>query len=140
MLLFCSCSLIDNLLSGFFDLFDNRFLRYFARLFLLLGLRLYIQDMCFLFTGFYLQMQFFMVAIVIVCIGVSNPQKHPSFFFAKPPLKSSNCPKPASPLFLGYSLPINWFFVNPPKNRIFQWTSIILGFFILNTILSFKSN
>ena len=140
MLLFCSCSLIDNLLSGFFGLFDNRFLRYFARLFLLLGLRLYIQDMCFLFTGFYLQMQFFMVAIVIVCIGVSNPQKHPSFFFAKPPLKSSNCPKPASPPFFRLFPPYKLVFCEPPKNRIFQWTSIILRFFILNTILSFKSN
>ena len=140
MLLFCSCSLIDNLLSGFFGLFDNRFLRYFARLFLLLGLRLYIQDMCFLFTGFYLQMQFFMVAIVIVCIGVSNPQKHPSFFFAKPPLKSSNCPKPASPPFFWLFPPYKLVFCEPPKNRIFQWTSIILRFFILNTILSFKSN
>ena len=28
----------------------------------------------------------------------------------------------------------------PPKSRIFQWTSKILKFFILNTILSFKSN
>ena len=28
----------------------------------------------------------------------------------------------------------------PPKSWIFQWTSEILKFFILNTILSFKSN
>ena len=56
--------------------------------------------------------------ISIVCIGVSTPppQKHHPSFLPSPPLY--------------------WFFVNPSKSQIFQWTAKILKFFILNTILS----
>ena len=96
------------------------------------------------FSLFFLQHT---IRIVLFCwmfftmvrIGVSNPsQKYPPLFLAKPPLKSWNCPKP--PLFRKSS-PLNWFFVNPlPKSWDFQWTPKILKFFILTTILSFKSN
>ena len=64
----------------------------------------------------------------IVCIGVSTP-----LFLAKPPYKSANSPSPPLPL-LDSLLPLYWFFVNPPLKVGF------LKFFILNTILSFKSN
>ena len=60
--------------------------------------------------------------MIIMCIGVSTlPQKHhPSSFFPRPP------PPPFPPS------------LNPHKNRIFQWTPIMLKFFILNLIPSFK--
>ena len=67
-------------------------------------------------------------------LGINPRQKHHPLFFAKPLLKSENCP---SPLFR-QSLTIYWFFVNPPKNRIFQWTPIILKLFILNPIYLLK--
>ena len=46
------------------------------------------------------------------------------------------------PHFYRQSPHIYWFFVNPPlplKTRIFTWTPKILKFFILHTILSFRS-
>ena len=67
-------------------------------------------------------------------LGINPRQKHHPLFFAKSLLKSENCP---SPLFR-QSLTIYWFFVNPPKNRIFQWTPIILKLFILNPIYLLK--
>ena len=73
---------------------------------------------------------------IIVCIGVSPPLP----CFVKPPL---NWQTVQGPLFM-QSLSLYWFFVNPPppapKTWSFQWTPKILKFFILNTILSFKSN
>ena len=65
----------------------------------------------------------------IVCIGVSTP-----LFLAKPPYKSANSPSPPPLPLLDSLLPLYWFFVNPPLKVGF------LKFFILNTILSFKSN
>ena len=44
-------------------------------------------------------------------LGNNSPQKHPTLSFARPPLKSENCP---SPLFRQSPLHIYWFFVNPP--------------------------
>ena len=75
---------------------------------------------------------------LIVRIGLSTlPQKHLLLVCCQAPLyKSTNCP---SPLFR-QSAPLYWFFVKPPKSRIFQWIPKILKFFILNTILSFKGN
>ena len=68
----------------------------------------------------------------------SSPQKHYPLFLAKPPLlKSANRP---SPPFLGNPPYILVFHEPPPKNQIFQWTPKILKFFIINPILSFKSN
>ena len=46
----------------------------------------------------------------------------PLFFVNRPSLKSENCP---SPPFSAIP-PIYCFFVNQPKNHIFQWTPIIL--------------
>ena len=66
-------------------------------------------------------------------------KNHPSSFLPSPPLNLQTVK--AAP-FLG-NPPLYWFFVNPsppPKSRIFQWNQIILRFFILNCILSFKSN
>ena len=72
-----------------------------------------------------------------------NPLKNitpPLSCQAPPPLNLQTVK--AAP-FLG-NPPLYWFFVNPspppPKSRIFQWNQIILRFFILNCILSFKSN
>ena len=53
-----------------------------------------------------------------------------SFFFAKPPLKSANYPRP----FYRQFPPIYWYCVYPPKNQVFKWTLIILRFFIFNPI------
>ena len=76
-------------------------------------------------------------AVGIVCIGVSTPLKNtPSIFVARLPL---NWQTVQAPLFR-QSLPLYWFFMNPRKIQIFQWTTKILKFFIFNTILSFKSN
>ena len=78
----------------------------------------------------------------IVCIGVWTPtQKHYHPLFCQVPL-NPNLQK-VQVLFFRQFPPIYCFFVNPPppfKNRIFQWTLIILNFFILNPIPSFKSN
>ena len=61
--------------------------------------------------------------LCIVCIGVSTPlQKHHLLFLAKPPSILVFCDPPSL------------------KSQIFQWTPKILKFFILNTILSLKSN
>ena len=73
-----------------------------------------------------------------MCIGVSTSLKNTTtFVFGKPPpLKSANYP---SPLLFRQFPPIYWFFMtSSPKNRIFQWTLLILRFFILNPIPSFK--
>ena len=62
-----------------------------------------------------------------------------SLFLAKPPppIKSATI----QALLPRKSPPLYWFFVNPrPQSWIFQWTSKILKFFILITILSLKSN
>ena len=88
---------------------------------------------------------------LIVCIGVSTPPHLKSITpsFAKSPLKSSNYP---SPFFRRFTHPLppskkNIYFMQPPhpsppkkKNLIFLWTPIILKFFIINLIPSFKSN
>ena len=72
--------------------------------------------------------------------GLNPPLKHsPSFLPSPPPLKSANSPS-SSPFFRHF-LPCILVFRQPPlKSRIFQWTPKILKFFILNTILSSKSN
>ena len=67
------------------------------------------------------------------------PLKNTTFLFlAKDPLKLADCLSPPlsrqSPLYIGFSWP------TPSKSQIFQWTPNLLKFFILNTILSFKSN
>ena len=82
----------------------------------------------------------FSLTIYIVWIGVSTPpQKHHPLFLANPsPLNRQTVQAP--PLFR-QSPSLYWFFVSPLlKTQIFQWTSKMLKFFILNTILSFKSN
>ena len=57
-------------------------------------------------------------------------------FLAKPPLNQQIVQTPfwaISPLYIGFS----W---TRLKSWIFQWTRKMLKFFILNMILSFKSN
>ena len=76
--------------------------------------------------------------IVILCIGVSTPiQKHPPppFLPSSPPLNLQTVQAP----FLSSlsSIGFLWTF---HKSGIFQWTPKISKFFILSTILSFKSN
>ena len=62
---------------------------------------------------------------LIVCIGVSNPPlKHQPLLFTKLPLKSAHYPPPS----------IYWFFMHPPKNRIFYWTLIVVKILIPNPI------
>ena len=79
--------------------------------------------------------------LCIVYMGVSiPPQKHHPHLSCQAPHKSINCP--SSP-FYGILLNILFFHDHPPhkkKNHIFQWASEILKFFILDPILSFKSN
>ena len=75
--------------------------------------------------------------LAIVCIGVSTPpQKHHPSLSCQTLLKFANCPSPTflgnPPLYIGFLLP------PPPKNQIFQWTSQILKFFIINPILLLK--
>ena len=81
----------------------------------------------------------------IVHTGVSTTLKNtpppapPSHrFFQAPLLKSANCPSPL-PFFRQFSFIYCFFSWAPshPKNRIFQWTPMILKFFILNPIPSF---
>ena len=71
--------------------------------------------------------------------GINLPSKTPPLFLAKPPLNQQTVQAPSflgnSPLYIGFL----WT-PPPPKSQIFQWTAKILKFFILNTILSFKSN
>ena len=69
----------------------------------------------------------------IVCIGVSTlPQKHRPFFLAKQTVQAP---------FSGNNSPSILVFCDPsPNSQIFQWIQKILKFFILNTILCFKSN
>ena len=69
--------------------------------------------------------------------GFNPSSETPPFFFTKPPLKFAHCPSP--PPFLGNS-PIYTIVLReaPLKVWIFQGTSIILKFFILNPIRSFK--
>ena len=71
-------------------------------------------------------------------ITTHPPKNTTPLFLAKFPLKSANCP---SPPFLGNPSYILVLHEPSPKSRIFQWTPLSsLKFFILNTILSFKSN
>ena len=70
--------------------------------------------------------------------GINSPLKNttPLILAKLTRFKSANCSSPLSkqsPLYIGFS----WTF---PKGGIFQWTPKISKFFILNTILSFKSN
>ena len=78
-----------------------------------------------------------------VCIGVSSPPPHlktPSaLFFANPLSLSEICKLSKCLPFLGNSPLYIGFLWSPCKNQIFQWTPIILKFFILNPIPSFKS-
>ena len=71
--------------------------------------------------------------LYIVCIGVSPPP-----FLAKPPPLNRQIVQ--APLFLGNPPLYIGFSRTPPKSRILQWNPKILKFFMLNTILSFKSN
>lgn len=58
---------------------------------------------------------------LIVCTGVSTPQKHHSPLSCQAPLKAANCPYPSPPLFLGNPPLLYRFFVTPlPKNQILQ--------------------
>ena len=73
--------------------------------------------------------------------GINPPSKTPAF------LPSSHLNRQtvqAPPPFLGNPAPSISVFHEPPppspKSQIFWWTPKILEFFILNTILSFKSN
>ena len=78
---------------------------------------------------------------IIVCIGwYQSPFKPPLFLANPPPPTPLNLQTVQSPPFKAIP-PIYWFFEKtPPKNHIFLWTPKILKFFILHTILSFKSN
>ena len=76
--------------------------------------------------------------IVYVHWGINPPLINtPPLFLAKPPL---NWQTVQPPLILKQFSPLYWFFLNPPKSRILQWTPKILKFFILNTTLTFKRN
>ena len=91
---------------------------------------------------------------LIVCIEVSTPPhlKNIKPSFAKSPLNSSNYPSPLLKVFTHLSPPSKKkFFFScttpplPPKKKttkiqIFLWPPIILNFFIINLIPSFKSN
>ena len=84
---------------------------------------------------------------LIACIAVSTPPhlKNMTPSFGRFLLKSANYP---SPSFLSDSPPLRApkkivFHAHPPpheKKLICQWTPIILKFFIINPIPSFKSN
>ena len=80
------------------------------------------------------------VLVCIVCIGVSTPPSKillPSFL-PSPPL---NLQTVQAPLFRQSPPYILVFRAHPPpKNQIFQLTPKTLKLFILNPILSFKSN
>ena len=76
--------------------------------------------------------------IIIVCIGVSTPSKKPSPLSCQAPhlldLQTVQVPLfKRSPLYIGFSWTLS-------KSAIFQWNPKTSKFFILNTILSFKSN
>ena len=61
--------------------------------------------------------------------GINPSPQTPPPFLAKPPYESANCP---SPSFLeNPSLYIGFLSTSPPKSQIFQWTRIMLKFFIL---------
>ena len=80
----------------------------------------------------------FYFQIITVCIGVTtSPKKqHPLILAKLTLLKSANSPSPffkQSLLYIGFL----WIF---PERGIFQWIPKISKFFILNSILSFKSN
>ena len=73
----------------------------------------------------------------IVCIWVSTltPKKHPLPLFAKPPLDLRTV---QAPLFRQFSS-IYWFFVTPPPpDQVFLRTPMMIKFFILSPIPSFK--
>ena len=67
--------------------------------------------------------------------GINSPLKTPLFFFAKPPslnLQTVQAPPPpllrqSPPLYIGF------LWNRPHINQIFQWTTIIIKFIILNT-------
>ena len=69
--------------------------------------------------------------------GINRPPSKTLPSFLQAPLKPTNCP---SPPFLGNPPSILVFQDPPSKSRIFQPTPKILKFFVLNIILSFKSN
>ena len=64
--------------------------------------------------------------------GINTPpKKNPQNIT---PLISANCPRPPFSAIPPPPPPMYWFFMtpHPTKNRIFQYTPIILKFFILN--------
>ena len=82
----------------------------------------------------------FIVCIVVLTSPPLKKNNTTHLFFAKPPfpLRSANCP--SSPLFRQFPPIYVGFSWMPPKNQSFQWTLLILKFFIFNPIPSFKSN
>ena len=71
--------------------------------------------------------------------GLSPPQKHQLLFFL--PNLLLNLQTIQALLLRHFASNILIFHAPPPpKNRIFQWTPILLKFFIFNPIPSFKSN
>ena len=80
--------------------------------------------------------------LIIMCTGVSTllQKHHPSSFLPSPPPPPINLQTVEDPHFQAIPLYILVFCELPHKNQIFQWTPIILKFFILNLIPSFKSN
>ena len=80
----------------------------------------------------------YFIYMAIVCIEIPTPtQKHHPLFLTRPPLKSTIYSSLSSLLFRNPLLYIgfSWY---PPESPIFQWTSKILQFFILNTIYLLK--
>ena len=72
--------------------------------------------------------------------GINPPKKHHPRLSCQAPLKFANCPSPPPPLFR-QSTPLYWFFVNSPTQMSdFSVNAQNVKVFILNPILSFKSN
>ena len=72
--------------------------------------------------------------------GLSTSSKTPPSLFCQTPLLNLQTVQ-GPPPFLGNSPPTYLFFVNPSsKNRIYRWTAALIKLFILNPILSLKSN
>ena len=81
-------------------------------------------------------------ALLYMCIGVSTyPQKHQPSPFCQAPHKSENfqSPPPPSSSPLAYLSLYILVFCKAFQNQIFQWLPILIKFFILNFISSFKS-
>ena len=75
--------------------------------------------------------------------GITHPSKTPPPLFCQaPPLPPPKNLQTVQAPFLGNSFLYIGFLGTPPnlKNGVFQWTPIILKFFIFNPISSFKSN